>query len=95
MEAPHSAMLAEKETKRILGVAFELVCAGLRTGDCDDDVKEAIAKKIIQLANGGERNPDLLCERVLKDIRRPRARSRELLPCAKRRKTVLHCATRR
>ena len=75
MEAPHSAMLAEKETKRILGVAFEFVCAGLRTGDCDDDVKEAIAKKIIQLANGGERNPDLLCERVLKDIRTPRALS--------------------
>jgi hypothetical protein len=47
----------------------------LRTGDCDDDVKEAIAKKIIQLANGGERNPDLLCERVLKDIRTPRALS--------------------
>jgi hypothetical protein len=66
-------MLAEKETKRILGVAFELVCAGLRTGDCDDDVKEAIAKKIIQLANGGERNPDLLCERVLKDIRTPQS----------------------
>ena len=47
-------MLAEKETKRILGVAFEFVCAGLRTGDCDDDVKEAIAKKIIQLANSRE-----------------------------------------
>ena len=56
---------------RILGVAFEQVCIGLRIGDCDDDVKQAIANKIIELAKTGERNPDLLCERALKDIRQP------------------------
>src|SRR6516162_3065863 len=43
----------------------------LRTGDCDDDVKQAIANKIIALAKTGERNPDLLCERALEDIRQP------------------------
>jgi hypothetical protein len=59
------------ETKRVLDVAFEKVCLGLRTGDCADDVKQAIANKVIELAKAGERNPDLLCERVLKDIRRP------------------------
>jgi hypothetical protein len=34
-----------------------------------------IAKKIIELAKAGERNPDLLCERALKDLREspPRA----------------------
>jgi hypothetical protein len=37
----------------------------------DDHVKQAIADKIIELAKGGERNPDVLCERALKDIRRP------------------------
>ena len=36
----------DQETLRILGVAFEQVCIGLRTGDCDDDVKQAIANKI-------------------------------------------------
>ena len=59
----------DPETRRILGVAFEQVCAALRTGDCDDDVKQAIANKIIELAKTGERNPDLLCERALEDIR--------------------------
>ena len=57
------------ETLRILSVAFEQVCIGLRTGDYDDDVKQAIANKIIELAKTGERNSDLLCERALEDIR--------------------------
>jgi hypothetical protein len=56
-----------------LGVALELTCIALRTGDCADDVnrprKQAIANKLIALAKAGERNPDVLCEEVLKDIR--------------------------
>ena len=59
----------DQETLRILGVAFAQVAIALRIGDCDDDFKQAIANKIIQLAKTGERNPDLLCERALKDIR--------------------------
>jgi len=54
-----------------MGVALELVCIALHTGDCDDHVKQAIADKIIALAKAGERNPDILCERVLEEIRRP------------------------
>jgi hypothetical protein len=61
----------DQETLRILGVAFEQICVGLRIGDCDDDVKQAIANKIIDLAKTGERNPDLLCEHALQDIRQP------------------------
>jgi hypothetical protein len=61
----------DPEAKRILGVAFEMVCITLRIGDCDDHVKQAIATKIIDLAKAGERNPDLLCERVLDNIRLP------------------------
>jgi hypothetical protein len=60
------------ETARIMGVALEMACLGLRTGDCADDVKQAIANKIIALAKAGERNPDALCEQVLKDIRTPK-----------------------
>ena len=59
------------EDKRVLGLAFEMVCIALRIGDCDDDVKQAIATKIIELAKAGERNPDTLCEQALKDIRSP------------------------
>jgi hypothetical protein len=61
----------DQETSRILGVAFEQVCVALRIGDCDDHVKQAIANRIIALAKTGERNPDLLCECALKDIRQP------------------------
>jgi hypothetical protein len=59
------------ESERVLRVAFEMVCISLKIGNCDDHVKEAIAKKVITLAKAGERNPDILCEEVLKDIRRP------------------------
>jgi hypothetical protein len=46
----------DQETLRILGVAFQQVCIGLRIGDCGDDVKNAIAKKIIELAKTGEQS---------------------------------------
>ncbi len=59
----------DPETKYVLGVAFEMVCIALRIGDCDDYVKQAIANKVIDLATAGERNPDLLCEQALKEIR--------------------------
>ena len=59
----------DQETKRVLGVAFEIACIALRAEDADDFVKQSIATKIIELAKAGERNPDLLCEQALKDIR--------------------------
>jgi hypothetical protein len=40
----------DAETLRILGVAIAQVAIALRIGDCDDDVKQAIANKIIELA---------------------------------------------
>jgi hypothetical protein len=61
----------DPETTRVLGVALEMVCIALRTGDCEDDIKQAIATKLIALAKAGERNPDILCEETLKDIRQP------------------------
>src|SRR5258708_19336175 len=59
----------DPETKRIMGVAFELTRAALRLVDRDDLAVAIIAKKIIELAKAGERNPDLLCERPLTDLR--------------------------
>jgi hypothetical protein len=58
------------ETRRVFGLALEMTCLALRTGDCDDGVRKAIAIKIIELAKTGERNPDMLCEQALKPIRR-------------------------
>jgi hypothetical protein len=64
-----SGHLFDRESERVLGIAFEMACVALRTGD--RDVKQAITTKLIALAKTGERNPDILCEEVLKDIRRP------------------------
>jgi hypothetical protein len=50
----------DPETTRAMGVALEMACVALRTGDCADDVKQAIANKIIALAKAGERDPDIL-----------------------------------
>jgi hypothetical protein len=61
----------DSETKRVLGVAFEIVCIALRIGDSDDDVKRALAMKIVEHVKVGERNPDIVCEQVLKAIREP------------------------
>jgi hypothetical protein len=52
-----------------VGDAFELVCVALRVGDCADDVKQAIADKIVLLSKSGVCCPDVLCEQVLNDIR--------------------------
>jgi hypothetical protein len=48
---------------------FEQTCIALQIGDCDDDVRQAIANKIMELAKTDEPNPDVVCERALKDIR--------------------------
>lgn len=54
-----------------MGLAFETICIALRIGDSADDVRQAIAAKVIELAKSGERNADVLCELALKEIRRP------------------------
>jgi hypothetical protein len=61
----------DPESTRVLSVALEMVCIALRVGDCDDGVKQAIATKLIAVVKAGERNPDIVCEEALKDIRQP------------------------
>jgi hypothetical protein len=60
----------DSETKRVMGVAFELTRAALQLTERDDLIVGIIAKKIIELARAGERNQDLLCERTLQDLRK-------------------------
>jgi hypothetical protein len=60
----------DPEALRILGLAFDQVCIALQVETSDDDVRQAIANKVIEFAKA-EGRPDLLCERVLEDIRRP------------------------
>jgi hypothetical protein len=63
---------ADSETKRVMGLAFEIARVALRLADRGDLANEIIAKRIIELAKAGERNPDLLCEDVLKEFREQR-----------------------
>jgi len=59
------------ETRRALGIALEMACIALSTGDDDHHVRRTIADKLIALARTGERNPDVLCDKVLEAICRP------------------------
>ena len=59
----------DSETTRVLGVAFEMTRAALRLADRDDPATEMVAKKIIELANAGERDADRLCELALNELR--------------------------
>jgi len=61
----------DPETKRIMGIAFEMTCTALGLTDRGDPANGIVAKRIIELAKAGERNPDLLCERVLLLLRGP------------------------
>ena len=60
----------DEETERLVGLAFEMALASLRsTLDQADPVREALARKIIELAKAGERDPERLCEGALNDLR--------------------------
>src|SRR5262245_16921238 len=56
------------KTKRALGMALDMACISLCTGDRDEHLKQAIANKLIALARTGERNPEVLCDKALDAI---------------------------
>jgi hypothetical protein len=57
---------ASPETKRVLGVALEMTRVSLGLGDNFAD--GIIARRIVQLAKAGERNPDLLCKGAVDEL---------------------------
>ena len=56
----------DPETIRVMGLAYEMVLVALRLVDRGDVANEAVARKIIEHAKNGERNPAHLCDAVLK-----------------------------
>jgi hypothetical protein len=62
----------DPETRRIMGVAFEMARVALNVEDRGNLANEVIAKRIIELAKAGELNPDVLCEGVVKEFREQR-----------------------
>ena len=65
----------DPETKRVLGAALEMTRVSL--GLADDFANGIIAKRIIELAKAGERNPDLLCEGAIEQLREHRGLTRD------------------
>jgi hypothetical protein len=61
----------DPEVRLVMDIAFEMARAALR--DRADIPPEVVAAKIIQLAKKGERDPDRMCERALRNILRRRA----------------------
>jgi len=57
----------DPDTKRVLGAALEMTRVSL--GLADDFANGIIARRVVELAKAGERNPDLLCKGALKELR--------------------------
>ena len=68
----------DPETTRLVGVAFEMALVALRHTDGVDPPRDAVARKIIELAKAGERDPERLCEGVLKELSAPLFSTSEL-----------------
>jgi len=51
-----------------LAKAYEAALELLRLKDRDDPITELVAKKIIEVARAGERDPPRICARALKEL---------------------------
>jgi hypothetical protein len=51
---------------RVMGLAYEMALVALRLTDRGDIANDVVAHKIIEHAQTGERDPERLCEAVLK-----------------------------
>ena len=58
----------DAETVRLMGIAYEMALVALLQRRREDQLREATAHKIIELAKAGERDPERLCDEALKAI---------------------------
>src|ERR1700716_3162862 len=60
----------DPEITRLMGIAFEMALVALqRTDGIVNPTRDAVAKKIIELAKAGERDPEHLCDAALQALR--------------------------
>ena len=60
----------DAETTRLMGVAFEMALVALQhTEGIVNPTRDAVAKKIIEVAKAGERDPNRLCDAALQALR--------------------------
>jgi hypothetical protein len=58
----------DDETIALMCQAFDKSCQALQGTDRLEPAKEIIAKRIIQVAGGGERDPDRMCEAAMRSL---------------------------
>ena len=78
----------DPDTTHIMGKAFDGACKELHGIGQSDLVKSIIAKRIIQIARNGERDPNRLCQRALQAVGlalEPKMAERSLLSKPRRR----------
>jgi hypothetical protein len=63
----------DPETVRVMGLAFDAVLHELHDSGQPAVVREVIAKRIVELASIGERDPQHLCRTVLSELGLPSA----------------------
>jgi hypothetical protein len=59
----------DPEARRVMGIAYEMAWTAFPLQNRTERLKESVAEKIIALAKEGLRDPNLLCEWTLDDLR--------------------------
>jgi hypothetical protein len=63
---PDSSVGFDQATITAMGIAFERACSSLQTSGIATTVREIIARRILEAAAQGERDPDRLHDQALK-----------------------------
>jgi hypothetical protein len=53
---------------QIMTAAYEGACRALQLADRSDPITEMVAKKVIEIAQLGERDPVRICDRALQEL---------------------------
>jgi hypothetical protein len=69
---------------KIMGHAFDKACAWLGEFGRSAVIHEILAKRIIEVAKTGERNPDRLCKQALNALADPMPAPAEVAPLFRR-----------
>jgi hypothetical protein len=82
---PFSNCKVDSGLMESMQTAFHWVCKALQLNcDLEDRITEVIVTKIVELAKTGERDPEILCGKVLADLETPAESLTERAPPAER-----------
>jgi hypothetical protein len=59
----------EADTVAAMAAAFEKACYSLGLAERTDPLRDLVARKVIEIAETGERDPERLCELTLEALR--------------------------